>query len=316
MSRIARDDEIDAWWENGWVVLEGLVDTDTIDAAMPDLWHVFPKPDKFHEDPARYIPAGKSTQELRRGYPELPEHGPSFRPEQHRWGHEFPFMGTGALNRLFVHPSIVDFAQRALGTTEVRCYQAQVSAKYAGDADYEQPMHTDMNHSYVGTTTGPPWWHVEGFLYLSDVDDDTMPTHFVDRRDAAGRSPNRMYRPERDPELYAHERPATGVRGSLLVYRNNTFHRAVNMTRPRGSRFLLNVSYRNAGVEWIGYHTSQSKASHPGWTQFVEQSTPEELQLFGFPPPGHPVWTQELINATTEKYPNLDVSPWRDALPR
>ena len=314
MSRIARDDEIETWLENGWVVLPGLVDTDTIDEALPDLWRVFPKPEKFHDDPARYIPAGKTDADLRRGYPELPAHGPAFRPEQHRWGREFPFMGGGALNRLFVHPSIVDFARRALDTPDLRCYQAAVSAKYSGDADYEQPMHADRNHSYLPAQSGPPWWHVETFLYLSDVEDDTMPTHFVDRGDATGRSPEGIYRPERDPELYAHERSATGVRGSLLAYRNTTLHRAVNMQRPRGSRFLLNVSYRNAAIEWIGYHTSQSKASHPGWVMFVEQSSPEELALFGVPRPGHPVWNDELLDAMTEKYPKLDLSPWRHAL--
>ena len=79
---------------DGWVVLHDLVPTDEIDAAVADLWTVFPKPDKFHDDPARYIPPGKDTETLRRGYPEMPEHGPGFRPEQHRWGHEFPFMGT------------------------------------------------------------------------------------------------------------------------------------------------------------------------------------------------------------------------------
>ena len=32
-SRLARDDEVDAWREDGWVVLEGLIGTDEIDAA-------------------------------------------------------------------------------------------------------------------------------------------------------------------------------------------------------------------------------------------------------------------------------------------
>ena len=79
---------------------------------------------------------------------------------------------------------------------------------------------------------------------------------------------------------------------------------------------MLNVSYRRADAEWIGYHTAQSKAGQPHWVKFVEESTPRELELFGFPPPGHPVWNDELIDATTEKYPHLDVQPWRDALHR
>ena len=47
---------------------------------------------------------------------------------------------------------------------------------------------------------------------------------------------------------------------------------------------------------------------------FVEGSTPRELALFGFPEPGDPIWTPELLDMTADAYPNLDVSPWRIAL--
>jgi hypothetical protein len=314
--RYARDDEVAAWREDGWVLLEGLVATDDIDAATPDLKYVFPAPAKFHADPERYRPPGRSTAELRRGYPELPATGPAFRPEQHRFAAEFPFYGSGLLSRLCVHPSIVDFMERALGSTDLRVYQLGLSAKYAGDANFEQPMHTDRNHSFLPPRTEPPWWHVESFLYLSDVDEGTAPTHLVRRGDAVGRSVNSIFMPDNDPELYAHEQAAAGVRGSLLVYRPDVFHRGVDLTRPGSHRFLLNVSYKVAGNEWTGYHTVQSRATHPAWVQFVESVSPRTLELFGFPPPGHPVWNEELIDATKEKYPNLDVGPWRRALPR
>jgi hypothetical protein len=317
--RLARDDEVTTWRDDGWVVLDGLVGAETIDAALDDIftYRIFPRPERFHADPDKYIPAGRTTADLRFGYPEMPEHGPAFRPEQHRWGREFPFFCSGALNRLYVHPAIIDFAERVLETPDVRLYQAQVSAKYQGDADYEQPMHTDRNHSYLPPPpSGRPFWHVEMFLFLCDVEDDLMPTHFVSRPDSGDYSVNNTYVPETAPELFARERGATGVRGSLLAYRSDTFHRAVNMTRPLGARFLLNVSYKVAGLDWVGYHTVQSKASHPGWVQFVEESTPRELEVFGFPPPGDPVWTEDLIDATTEKYPKLDVAPWRAALRR
>ena len=121
--RLARDDEVKTWQQEGWVLLDGLVDTDTIDAALEDVWNVLPRPEKFHADPDRHTPAGKETARLRRGYPEMPEHGPAFRPEQHRWGREFPFWGSGALNRLTVHPAIVDFMERALQTPDIRVYQ-------------------------------------------------------------------------------------------------------------------------------------------------------------------------------------------------
>lgn len=314
--RIARDEEVAAWKEDGWILLEGLVATDDIDAAAADLRYCFPDPEKFHADPEGNWPPGRSNAVLNRGYPEMPKTGPAFRPEQHRFAKEFPYYGSGALSRLCVHPSIVDFMERALENTDLRVYQNQVSAKYAGDANFEQPMHTDRNHSFLPPRMEPPWWHVESFLYLSDVDEGTAPTSLVRRRDSVGRSTNNMYMPDGDPKLYASERSATGVRGSLLVYRPDVFHRGTDLKRPGSHRYLLNVSYKVAGTDWIGYHTAQSNATHPSWVQFVEMSTPRDLELLGFPPPGHPVWTAELVEQTNEKYPRLDVEPWRRALPR
>lgn len=313
-ARLARDDEVATWQDQGWILVEGLVGTDEIDAATADLDKMFPTPERFHADPAgeteKWLgrPPMRSTDEY-----VWPPTGPGFRPEQHKFRGEFPFPGAG-LNRLCVHPSLVDFAERALATTDIRIYQTGMGAKYTGVTNYEQPMHADRNHSWVPARTDPPWWHMEAFLYLSDVDDGTAPTHLVSVHDSVGRATTApLYFPKQDPELYAAERPAIGARGSLLAYRPDVFHRAVDLTKPGGSRFLLNASYKVAGHEWIGFHASQSNASSPHWVEFVEGSTVRELVLFGFPPPGHPIWNETLLDSTAVRYPKLDLTPWREA---
>src|SRR5262249_39985558 len=81
-----------------------------------------------------------------------------------------------------------------------------------GETNYEQPMHTDRNHSWLPAKNQPPWWHLETFLYLSDVDEGSAPTHIVSRRDSGDRATTvPLVMPKRDPELYAAERPAPGV---------------------------------------------------------------------------------------------------------
>ena len=175
-------------------------------------------------------------------------------------------------------------------------------------------MHTDRNHSFLPAGSGPPWWHVEMFLYLNDVEEDGAPTHLVKRADAAGRSTNEIFFPEQDPEIYAAEHAAVGRRGSVVAYRNEVFHRGVNITHPRGSRFVAVVAFKAASAEWIAYHAVPQKSPHPGWVRFAEQSTPRELELFGFPPPGHPVWNESLIEETQVRYPKLDLDPWRAVL--
>src|SRR5262249_3677757 len=186
--------------------------------------------------------------------------------EQHIWQARFPFAGSGALNRLCVHPAIVDFMERAVGTTDLRLYQAGVNAKYSGLTNYEQPMHTDRNHSVLPPVPGAPWVHVESFLYLSDVDEGNAPTHLVSIRDAGGRDPSvPLIMPDGDPEIYAAERAAVGPKGSLLAYRTDVFHRGVDLVEPDRARFLLNVSFKGGGQDWIGYDSVQSRANSLEW---------------------------------------------------
>jgi hypothetical protein len=311
----ARDEDIAAWHEEGWVLIEGLVPTGDIDAAAVDLGYVFPTGEQYHADPDgerdRWIGHPAARPEIYTWPPD----GPGFRPEQHRWQGHFPFPGSGALNRLTVHPAVVDFAERALQTTDIRLYQVHASAKYGGETNYEQPMHTDRNHSWLPAKNQPPWWHLETFLYLSDVDEGNAPTRLVPRHASGDRATTvPLVMPQRDPELYAAELPAPGVRGSLLAYRNDVFHRGVDVESPDGARFLLALAFKVAGTEWIGYESYQSRSTSPDWVKFAEASTPRELELFGFPPPGHPVWDAALLDATALLYPALDLAPWRDAL--
>jgi hypothetical protein len=313
--RLASDDEVGVWRDDGWVLLDALIATEQIDAVRADLDEMFPSQATYHADPSavserwlgRPAPPGKGFV--------WPPDGPGFRPEQNKWRGVFPFPGSGGLNRLCVHPSIVDFAERALDTADLRLYQAQVSAKYSGETNYEQPMHTDRNHSWLPAGAKPPWWNLQLFVYLSDVHEGVAPTHLVQLEVSRGRATTVWgVMPPRDPELYGAERPAPGTRGSVLAYRSNVFHRGVNLTEPGGSRFMLGVSFKVAGQDWIGFDAPQCRSTSPDWVSFVERSNPRELALFGFPLPGHPIWDAPFVDETAARYPNLDLTPWRDAL--
>ncbi|HEY3832025.1 MAG TPA: phytanoyl-CoA dioxygenase family protein [Acidimicrobiia bacterium] len=313
--RFARDDEVATWRDQGWILLDGLISTDEIDATHADLALLFPTAEEFHSDPEgveqRWI--GKPARP-----PEVytwPDEGPGFRPEQHYFQREFPFGGEGLLNRLYVHPALVDFAERALGTDDIRLYQNHATAKYAGFTNYEQPMHSDRNHSWLPAATSPPWLQLQVFVYLNDVSEGNAATHIVSRGDERGHKLTEpLVLPNWDREIYAAEQSAPGVRGSVLAYGSNVFHRGVDLIEPGTARFTLNVCFKRAGHDWIGYHAPHSKSTSGGWVAFAEQCTPRELALFGFPEPGHPIWTAELLDSTAELYPKLDLTPWRAAL--
>jgi hypothetical protein len=313
--RRASADEVTAWQQDGWTLLDGLIGTEEIDAASAGLGEMFPSPAAFHADPVGETERWLGRPPDPRDAFVWPPDGPGFRPEQHRFRFEFPFPSCVPLNRLCVHPAIVDFAERALATDDLRLYQARISAKYTGDANYEQPMHTDRNHSWLPARGEPPWWNLQVFVYLSDIDVGNAPTHVVPLRDSQGR-PTTVWgvMPAQGGDLYAAERPAAGVRGSVLAYRSDVFHRGVNLAEPGGSRFLLGLSFKVVGQDWVGFDAMQQKSTSPDWVSFAEGSTPRELALFGFPPPGHPIWDDAFLDQTAERYPNLDLTPWRAAL--
>jgi hypothetical protein len=62
----------------------------------------------------------------------------------------------------------------------------------------------------------PEFWHLETFLYLTDVDDGCAPPRLVPRRWS------HLFA----DEMYDHEIVATGRRGTLVAYRSDVWHRA------------------------------------------------------------------------------------------
>jgi hypothetical protein len=218
----------------------------------------------------------------------------------------FPQPGCSALNNLFVHPRLIEFARLALDDDDLRIYQAAVWGKWAGAINYEQPLHQDGNHSLLPARMEPGFWHLESFLYLSDVDLDCAPPRLVPRSRSAV-----AY-----DDLYAHEVVATGGRGSLLAYRSDVWHRGTDFARADASRFVLVVAFRPAVADWFGYDAFPRLGADSTFRSFAAGKTPEELALFGVPRPGHAFWNEVTVAAMAAKYPGLDVSPWRDALGR
>jgi hypothetical protein len=321
---IATADHVHQWQEQGWVLVPELVPGPEIDAALDDVWQVLPRPGELDrsseaagggvaERRAALLDGGRRRRRSER--PPARERGPAFRDDQFLGRQLLPFPGSGALNRMVVHPNVLDFVERALLSRDVRLYQMGLWAKYTGLTDYEQPMHQDQNHSLVPFRAEPGWWHLEGFLYLTDVDDDLAPTHAVSIEHSGRRQQVGSVAPDDDPDLYRAEVAAAGRRGSFLAYRPDVFHRGVNLTRPGGVRVLLNISYKLAGHDWIGFESVQPGVNSASFRQLVAGCTPRQLAVLGVPEPGHPFWTPAMLDAMAARYPDLDLAPWRSACP-
>jgi hypothetical protein len=112
-------------------------------------------------------------------------------------------------------------------------------------------------------------------------------------------------------QLDEHEVAAVGPAGSVLAYAADTVHRGSAMTEPGAGRFFFNLAYRPVGVDWVGALPWPRRGTDPAVRPWVEALGLRQLLAIGFPPPGHDYWDDETLTATHERYPGLDLGPWR-----
>jgi hypothetical protein len=301
---------------HGWVLMERLLTVAEIEAALPGLFQLYPTPEAFHAGEDARIAAYRAGAESAANQGD----DPRFRPLQFAGLQEFPFADQ-ALNLLALHPAIIAAAEAVLGTREVRLYQAETFAKYTGVTQYDQPFHADYtNHVMLPPRADGRYRQAQMFLYLSDV---TLPhgaTRIVSReltRDVpvmALSFPKARVSSERHAAWEGAATGAVGPRGSLLIYSADVVHRGVEITAPRGARFFFNLAYRAAGADWVGANPWPRKGNMAHLTPLVERCSVRQLEALGFPPPGHDYWDEATLAGAADRYPGLDLSPWRAAL--
>lgn len=289
--------ELDAaaqhWHEHGYVLIPAYLAGPELDKAAGELNTMYPTADEFHDatDAERNQALSQHTHS-------------GLRP--------FPFAST-ELCLLSVHDRIIDLAEAILGSQDLRLYGCYAWAKYTGATSYEQGHHRDFsNHTPLVPTSDARYEGLEIFVWLNDVDEALGPAHVVSKthyRDLP-LYPT-YYTREENPALYEKEVSAVGPAGTVLAYGTQTFHRGTELTAPRGARYALHVEFcrpENIAMTRVAWG---DQAALPEWRPFVERATLRQLSLFGFPPPGHEYWTDEALEGMANRYPGLDLTPWR-----
>ncbi len=282
----------DHWDTHGFCRLPGLLSPGDLAAGLSELGRLFPTPEEFHHDvdPGRNAP---------------------YRGDEYGGLVTFPFASV-ELSLLAVHPRLLELGRMLLRTPDIRIYSAEAWAKFTGACDYEQEHHRDfLNHTVVVPSDDPLSRNAEMFVFLHDTNEELGPTHVVSTALTDGLSLLPHCATRRDhPDLYAAETSAAGPAGTVLAYRGETLHRATNLTMGGGARYTLHCSFRPARDEWVGRQGWGDRSFDPSWNPFVTRATPEQLELFGFPAPGHSFWTPQTLEGLKVRYPGLDTAPW------
>jgi hypothetical protein len=297
-----------AFKRHHWVLLRDVIPPHEIASAAHALGRLYPSSEQLLAQKAnpRTAPFLQAREQHGRGR--------AFRDGQFVGLYQFPFR-SAALNRLAVNPEVIDLARLLVGVDDVRLYQAEVSAKYAGFANYDQPLHVD----YVDHTMLPPrrdgrYRQVQMFVYLSEVAPGNGPTRVVSWERTQGLPLVELIPGGESVELDSDEVAAVGSAGSILCYSADTVHRGSNLTDPGGVRFFMHLAWRPATAEWVGGSPWPRLGNNRNWQPMVESLSPRQLEVLGFPPPGHDYWDSETLAGAQRLYPGLDLTPWREAM--
>jgi hypothetical protein len=286
--------------ERGFLVFEGFLGADELARAQHALWQHYPTPADYFADPASHAWLATSQWD---GLIEAP------------WR-------SWDLNRLAFHPDLLDLAERFLGSADLRLYDAELWAKYAGAADYEQQHHRDLgNHTLVVPKRSDAATQMQSWILLSDVGLEDGPTKVVplpvgDRvpywPDTLNGSANDYVTNYLPAGAFADEEVSvTGPAGTLFSFRTDIVHRGSRPTAERSARFTLLAHYDIWGRRWTGRTAWPTKALDAAWCEIIERATPRERSVFGFPAPGDPYWDEQTLADTQARYPRADLRPYR-----
>ena len=285
------DAALDAVREHGFVLVEDFLAPDELQHARAALWLHYPKPDEYFADPARYA---------------------GYTASQFAGVEEFPYRSWD-LNRLAIHPDLVDAATRYLGTPELHLYKVELWAKYAGAIDYDQPLHRDYgSHSLVVPRLDGRYQQLTTFIFLSEVTEEDAPTRIVPYERGRDVPFTPLY--FAPGPLASSEVAAVGPAGSLLVYRTDVLHRGSNFTGSGRARFSILADYQARGTTWGG-KMAWPKQSPERWAKLLPQCSVRERDLFGFPRPGDAYWNEQTLADVAARYPGMDMAPYRRSDP-
>jgi hypothetical protein len=289
------DDQIAHLREEGYVVVEGFLTADELEACRAELHRLFPTREQYFANPDRY-----------RALPRFAT---------------FPFTGP-TLNHVATHPELISFVERLLGTTELELGESLVQAKYSsfGTGGADELMHCDAwgKNQLAYPRDDGIFRQVPMILYYTDVTEANGPTFVVSQRhthDLFLLPPTRTR--EEASWLYDLAEPVLAPAGSILVMSARTFHHGSSFEGEGQARFVQFFTYRAAATRWMESQNWPSKPplpDVPAMTRFMETATPQQRELLGFPRPGHEYWNEATLRGVAARYPNMDMTPYREAV--
>ena len=265
------------------------------------------------------------------------------------WTYRGETLANLAINHMALHPRALRAVSELLQTEvqDIRLYQDHLIAKCGRVTDFEnvetiqhvigdQDIHVDYGNNTLlvpPRAAGPEV--VACLCFYSDVEEVGGATHFVkadpgeltqyQRRtfnppnfvfgtsngSALGASGQRST--ERTRLRYQKEKPLRYKMGSCVLYRLDAWHRGTPV-RPHKVRYTHHHGWKKKNAEWVNWQGFAQKLSQLP-NAFLENLSVNQRTVLSFAAPGDAYWTEETLDSVSQRYPLMDMSAYRAAIP-
>ena len=247
-----------------------------------------------------------------------------------------------ALNHMTIHPRALALVAQLMNTEEInlRLSQSHIIAKYGalidkpGDPNHghitgDQELHVDYGNNTLlvpPIATSPE--AIACLCYYSDVDECGGATHFAKALpgELTSYDPERFNPPgfnavngsrdhpsprskENIERLYEDEKPVYYKPGTCILYGLNAWHRGTPAALGK-VRYTHHHVWRHRNAEWINWQSLAPKM-YGMQTRYLEQLSVLQRTVLGFAAPGNSYWTKETLDAVGQRYPGMDMTPYR-----
>ena len=253
-----------------------------------------------------------------------------------------------ALNHMTIHRNALKAVAQVMGVTpmELRLSQSHVIAKYGREVpDPHDPSKTimaedqDIHVDYGNNTlVVPPHTSrpdgIACLCYYSEVDECGGATHFAlpTPGELTSYSPEQFNAPnfvfgtrngsaatDQGPRseantrrLYAEEKPICYAPGTCIIYGLNAWHRGTPVN-PDQIRYTHHHVWRHREAEWVNWQSLAPRMSAMP-SLYLSGLSVLQRTVLGFPAPGDRYWTADTLDAVGQRYPEMDMSPYRSAM--
>jgi hypothetical protein len=99
----------------------------------------------------------------------------------------------------------------------------------------------------------------------------------------------------------------------MLIYDMSTFHRGSRPIAEGIVRFTHHINYRASDAPWVGYREWANYGLLAEMQHFIEQASPRQREMLGFPPPGNAYWNEQTLAGVGARYPGMNLIPYLEA---